>query len=72
MRQAVVKAAFRQFLFRHALAAFNTEGIGAADCEMVGGILIEQRVVIQNIGFRNRGLMGNQSDLAQIFGAFVK
>src|SRR5690606_9723573 len=66
MRQAVVQSLRCELLLRHRLAALNREGIGAADGEMVGCILVEQRIVENDPRIRNRRLMRNKRYLAEV------
>ena len=50
MRDARIDAARLELILGQPFAALKVEGVRAAESEMVGGILVEQRVVVENVG----------------------
>ena len=63
--EAVVDSFLLEFLRAHRLAAFEAEGISLADGEMVGGILIKQGVVEDEVRLRDRREMRHQRDFTE-------
>ncbi|MNZ87662.1 hypothetical protein D3C78_1065260 [compost metagenome] len=64
MIQAGIQTMLIQLFFCHRLAAFKIKSIRIADRNVVGGILVKERVVEQNAGLRNRGAVRHESDLS--------
>ena len=72
MDQALVGAARRQVFRAHHVAAANALGIGLAERDVAGGVLVEQRVVEQQPAGRDRRGIRHQRHLAETARALVR
>ena len=67
----MIGACVPHLLFGHLLVIFQAIRVGIADCQVAGGVFVEQGVIKEDLHIRNQRMIGNQGDFAQLLCAVV-